>query len=108
MAALLRIAGHSVIEAADGATALRLMGEAAPDVVLTDLGMPGMNGWELAKAIKAVQPTLPVVLLTGWQDHAPGEDTGRQAVDVILGKPVSLAALRRAIDDLFPATPPGE
>jgi PAS domain S-box-containing protein len=108
VAALLRIAGHSVTEAADGATALRLMGEAAPDVVLTDLGMPGMNGWELAKAIKAVQPTLPVVLLTGWQDHTPGEDADRQAVDVILGKPVSLSALRQAIDDLPQATPPGE
>jgi CheY-like chemotaxis protein len=100
VAALLQAMGHDVIEAAEGAAAVRLAVEAAPDVVVTDLGMPEMNGRELARAVKSANPRLPVVLLTGWQEATPGPETQSDPVDRILGKPVRLDALRRVIAEL--------
>jgi CheY-like chemotaxis protein len=97
IAGLLRMVGHTVAEAENGPAGLSLLGRTAIDLVLTDLGMPGMNGWEVARSVKATRPSLPVVLLTGWGEQAPGEPEGRQHVDVILGKPVRLADLRQAI-----------
>ena len=100
LAALLQAAGHHVRDAESGPAALALLADETADLVLTDLGMPGMNGWELARAIKAISPTLPVVLLTGWQEQAPGSEADRPAVDRILGKPVPLDVLRRAVAEL--------
>jgi hypothetical protein len=51
LATLLRTLRHTVLEAADGPGALALLGTETVDCVLTDLGMPDMNGWELARAV---------------------------------------------------------
>jgi PAS domain S-box-containing protein len=98
VAGLLRAAGHAVVEADSGAAGLKRLSEAAVDCVITDLGMPGMTGWEVAQAIKARTPQLPVLLLTGWADQAE-KDAGSSAVDGILHKPVRLNDLLRAIGD---------
>ncbi len=99
-AMLLRTAGYSVVEAADGPSALAAFATTHVDVVLTDLGMPGMSGWELARRLKGQSPGLPVILLTGWQDQAPGDEADRRSVDAILGKPVRLAELSRVIQEI--------
>jgi PAS domain S-box-containing protein len=93
LATLLRAAGHGVTEAPDGATALALLATTPVDCVLTDLGMPGMSGWELARQVKAQTPPLPVLLLTGWGEQVDQAPAERAHVDRILGKPVQIAAL---------------
>jgi CheY-like chemotaxis protein len=100
LATLLRTLRHTVLEAADGPGALALLGTETVDCVLTDLGMPDMNGWELARAVKMRHRGCPVILLTGWQDQAPGDEADRGWVDVVIGKPVRLETLRRTIGDL--------
>jgi CheY-like chemotaxis protein len=100
VAALLRAAGHTVLEAADGPAALALLAREPLDLAFTDLGMPDMNGWELAREIKARRPGLPVVLLTGWRDPTPGDDQTERHVDTILGKPIRLGDVLRVIDRL--------
>lgn len=98
--------GHVVHQAAGGAEGLTaLAGLRAIDVVFTDLGMPGMTGWEVARAIKARRPTLPVMLVTGW---GTGSETGpeRGAVDLVLAKPLTNAALRAAIAEVAGRRPP--
>jgi CheY-like chemotaxis protein len=106
VAALLRTVGHDVTEAGDGATALRLVSLSPPDLVVTDLGMPQMNGWEVARALKRARPGLPVVLLTGWQEAAPTSQAEPSQVDRILGKPVRLEVLQQVIAELTaPAEP---
>ena len=67
------------------------------DLVITDLGMPGMTGWEVAQRIKASRPGMPVVLLTGWGQHLPEQPTGEPCVDLILAKPIRLEELQRTI-----------
>jgi CheY-like chemotaxis protein len=100
LADLLRAAGHTVIEAESGAAGLGALQSSPVDLVLSDLGMPEMTGWDVARAIKATTPATPVILLTGWGDQLVGEAGGREAVDRVLGKPVRLKDLLAAIAEL--------
>jgi FixJ family two-component response regulator len=68
--------------------------------VVTDLGMPEMSGAEVARRVKAANPGLPVVLLTGWGDTATLPEDDRQFVDRVLGKPVRLADLLQVVAEL--------
>lgn len=63
---LLEAQGHQVLEAADGAEALRRVADSIPDVVLLDVGMPGMDGFEVCRRLKAAPATaaIPVLLVT--------------------------------------------
>lgn len=69
------------------------------DLVLTDLSLPGMSGWELADAIKERAPKTPVVLLSGW-DINPGDVKKHKSVTLILSKPVKIKDMLAAIKDL--------
>ena len=62
-------------------------------LVITDLSMPGMDGPQLARAVKSLAPTTPVILVTGW--GAKREDDAD--IDHVLGKPVRIQELRAAL-----------
>ncbi|HUF92554.1 MAG TPA: ATP-binding protein, partial [Candidatus Limnocylindria bacterium] len=98
--AMLAVAGHTVYTAASGREALELFQRETVDVVITDLGMPGMTGLALAAEIKKLRP-LPVILLTGWADEL--DESQAPNVDVILAKPFTrerlLDGLARAVPD---------
>jgi putative two-component system response regulator len=104
--------GHAVVRASSGPEALKLAGECRPDVVLADVVMPGMDGTELCRALKAVPDgyLTPVVLVTslhGRDERIKGIDAG---ADDFIVKPVdpeelrarvrSLVRLRRSTADL--------
>lgn len=105
MAEMLAIDGHTVVAAADGAEALGLL-ERDPGVelVMTDLVMPAMTGWDLAAAVKARRPALPVGVISGWGDLPDSSAGGHSPVDFVLPKPFTLEALHDAIGRL-PQTP---
>lgn len=100
LAGLLRAAGHEVVEAESGTAGLDRLAESSPDLVITDLGMPDLTGWDVARAVKAHTPNLPVVLLTGWGDQQSVEDEGVGLVEQVLCKPVRLEHLLRVIQRL--------
>jgi signal transduction histidine kinase/ActR/RegA family two-component response regulator len=89
--------GHFVAVAASGEEGLRLFGISRFDVVLTDLGMPGMGGWQVAQAVKRMRPRTPVILITGWGATLSEADRARPEVDAILGKPVTSKAILQAL-----------
>ena len=90
--------GHTVVMAGSGADALRrLEADDAIDVLLTDLVMPGMTGWELADAVKARHARLAVGVLTGWGDLPDTGAASRGAVDFVLAKPITLEILADAL-----------
>jgi CheY-like chemotaxis protein len=91
---LLRRLGHRVEEAASGAAGLALLSQTPVDLVLTDLRMPGLTGWEVARVAKSLHPGLPVVLVTGSAATLPPDQPERQFVDVILAKPCGAADLQ--------------
>jgi signal transduction histidine kinase/CheY-like chemotaxis protein len=98
VAAILGADGHHVVEAANGVEGLARMREGCPvDLVLTDLGMSGMTGWEVARAVKVLQPAVLVGLLTGWEVQPEDAPEDRAAVDFIVSKPVTREGLRAAI-----------
>jgi CheY-like chemotaxis protein len=92
---MLESEGHSVVPAGraeDGLT--RLAGGERFDLVLTDLTMPGLSGWDLVRTVRARWPRMRVGLITGTPDQLPAAPT---PVDVVLGKPVTMQALREAL-----------
>jgi CheY-like chemotaxis protein len=100
LAALLQTMGHTAIEAESGAVGLRRLSEEPVDLVITDLGMPGMNGYEVARAVKAQHPEVGVILITGWGEHTTDDPTISGLVDRVIGKPLSLQTLLTAIEPL--------
>jgi PAS domain S-box-containing protein len=98
--AMLSATGHTVVSAASGREALELFDREPVDVVVTDLGMPGMTGLALAEEIRRRRP-VPVVLLTGWADEL--DEAHSRHVDVLLAKPFTrerlLSGLAKAVPD---------
>lgn len=89
--------GYGVVEASGGAEALRLLREDGRfDLLLTDYAMPGMTGTELAGRAQALEPTLGVLLMTGYADAAALPSGGVP----VLRKPFALDDLRLAIERL--------
>ena len=96
LANLLALQGHSVTVAASGHEALDHLNESKVDIVFTDHGMPGMNGRQLAQAIKQATPNLPVVLITGDTDF----EEKLEEVNAVIGKPFHLEDLQKVINKL--------
>ena len=89
--------GHTVVSAASGRQALEKFTADDFDVVLTDWAMPGMNGDQLAGAIKRLSPASPVIVLSGFGDTLQPSAGTPANVDAVLSKPVTLDALRAAL-----------
>jgi PAS domain S-box-containing protein len=89
--------GHIVEEANDGAEGLRKFQAGRFDLVVTDRAMPGMNGVQLGLEIKQKAPDTPVILLTGFGSLMEVTGEKPEGVDYVVGKPVTMEQLRRAI-----------
>ena len=95
--------GHTVHTAAGGQEGIDLFlaAEQTPDarfeVVITDLGMPHVDGRKVAAAVKAATPQVLVILLTGWGYRMKTQPERPPHVDLVLGKPAKLAELRSAL-----------
>lgn len=95
---MLSACGYEADVAEDGAAGLARFRERRYEAVITDLLMPGMNGLEVAAALRTIDPGVRVILLTG---SAPALTAGRaraSGVDTLLHKPIALADLKIAID----------
>jgi CheY-like chemotaxis protein len=96
---LLKIDGHEVETTNSSQEALGIFESGRFDLVFTDFAMPGMNGHQLAAAIKAGAPDQPIVMITG---HA-GTLLPSPDVDFVVSKPFGLENLREAIAKVMPA-----
>ncbi len=95
---LLTMNGHTVIAAGGGLEGLaRLDGDDVIDLVLTDLGMPGMTGWDVARAAKARRPDIRVGIITGWGEEERSRFEEQAVADFVLQKPITRAVLMAAI-----------
>jgi CheY-like chemotaxis protein len=98
---LLERAGYRVTEAADAETALQILEERMlePNLLLTDIVMPGMNGLALAAKAHHLRPSLPVIFMTGFANEYQAELSG----SVCLRKPFKPPELLAAIQDVVGA-----
>jgi CheY-like chemotaxis protein len=92
LALLLTLEGHEVRAAYDGASGLEIAGEFGPDVAVIDLGLPGMDGFEVAKKLREMLPNAQLIALSGWHRDQM-EQRGLQLFDHYLRKPVELHEL---------------
>jgi len=111
MRAILEREGHSVVLAAGGRSGIETFSAAAQrgelfQVVITDLGMPHVDGRAVAAAVKSMLPATPVVLLTGWGQHLRDGNDVPADVDHMLNKPANLSELRAVLADLAVRTSP--
>lgn len=105
LAEILMNGDHDVVTAADGAEALRRLRESAAefDLVFTDLGLPGMNGYEVASEIKKIRPNLPVGLVTGWGATLDAEKARAHGVDLVISKPFRFEQVLSLVDEALMA-----
>ena len=94
LALMLGMDDHIVTEARNGREALDLFTPERFDLVVTDYLMPLMKGDELARNIKRLAPSEPILMITGSADELDGI---RGAVDVVLNKPFAFEDLRQAV-----------
>jgi len=97
---MLNDAGHHVVPVGSGAEALRVFVRGGFDLVMTNIGMAGMNGWELAERLRERDPQVALIFITGWglqeQDQARSRGLG---VSSLLFKPVRPAELHNAVQN---------
>jgi two-component system, cell cycle response regulator DivK len=103
--AYLELSGFDVVEAGDGAEALQRAAEAAPDIILMDLSLPVMDGWEATRRLKADHRTasIPVVALTGHALTGLSEGARRAGCDAFVSKPCLPEDLVREIRTILDA-----
>jgi CheY-like chemotaxis protein len=97
LARMLQGEGHEVRVCTRGAEALELVEAERFDVLLTDVSMPDMDGWEVARRVKEIRPDLPVAVVTGWGSQYEGMDLAAKGVDFLLAKPFTVTAARELV-----------
>ncbi len=104
LADLLLLEGHEVFLADDGEKAIHLFQEKKPDLIITDLGMPGISGWEVSRQAKAMQPEIKVIVISGWGATLEKDQLERNYVDQVLPKPFHLDQVKNTIAEVMSAT----
>ena len=89
--------GYQVETASDGPAALARLGEARPDIVLLDVRMPGMDGVEVLKRIRSLDPGLPVVMVTANEDVDLARETLKLGAFDYVSKPFDFSYLEQAV-----------
>jgi len=99
LAALVRQLGHDVVVVHDGPSALKAAEAYRPEIILLDLGMPDMNGFEVARALRerGIAPTPRIVAVTGWGKPEDERRTREAGFDMHLIKPVEESQIRQVL-----------
>jgi two-component system cell cycle response regulator DivK len=102
-AAYLTYSGYEVAEAADGRAAVEIAGQSMPDVIVMDLSLPVMDGWEATRHLKANERTrrIPIIALTGHALTRHSRDAREAGCDVFLTKPCLPELLVEKVQELL-------
>ncbi|NOZ06634.1 MAG: response regulator [Chloroflexi bacterium] len=102
VAKMLRSDGHHVVTKADGTSGLEAFSSQPFDIVFTDLGMPGISGWEVAQRIRAQNDTIPIVLVTGWGSEVEESRLAATGVTHVITKPFRLEEMQACLNAARP------
>lgn len=97
MVEALSMDGHRVSSVASGEAAVKALSGSDYSVLLTDLAMPRMSGWELAEKASKRNPSTKIVLVTGWGEEIKEEERLARGVHQVISKPFRLRELRTAV-----------
>ena len=95
---------YEVDTALNGLEALRMFQVSSYDVVITDLVMPGLNGWELIGSLRSIAPKLPIIVITGYSNNNNGiwnqQFLQNQGIIAVLNKPIDFNYLTSLLEEL--------
>jgi GAF domain-containing protein/CheY-like chemotaxis protein len=97
---ILESAGHTAVVVGDGAEAIARFRDEPFDLVLTDLAMPRVSGWQVARAVKQIAPQVPVFLVTGFGVELTMEERRAHGVDLVLVKPLQIQEILDAVAEV--------
>src|SRR5690606_30105566 len=102
LAALLRVLGHAVRTVYDGHAAIEAAHDDPPEVALLDIGLPGLDGYEVAREIRRRDPgqSIALIALTGWGQEEDPRRSREAGFAHHLVKPVEPAVLRELLDEV--------
>ena len=90
---MLQAKGHQVAVASNGEEGIERFRSEPFDLVFTDLGMPKLSGWEVGKAVKTINPKVPVVMITGWGVELDRQKLSESGIDLSVAKPFNFEQL---------------
>lgn len=97
LAKMLESRGHHVVHCADGQSALHRFQEEPFDLVVTDLNMPGLSGWDVAREVKGRAPGTPVILITGTVYKVDMVEARANGIDFLIWKPFEFREVMRTV-----------
>jgi CheY-like chemotaxis protein len=98
---ILEESGCETAQAASGREALELFAGGGFDAVFTDLGMPGMSGWELARSLRERDPHVPLAVITAWGDLVTVRQKEDAGLNWLVSKPFSMAAVEQIASEVM-------
>jgi len=97
---ILESLGHQVVEAEDGFKALEFFDSQTFDAVFTDVSMPGMSGWELARLIRERNSEMPLAILSGWGEPISSDQQWAAKVNWIVAKPFLIERIAEIVTEI--------
>ncbi len=97
--------GHQADAVSNPVAALEMINSKKYDLVITDLGMTGLSGWELADAIYRDNPEMRIIMATGWGANLDIENLRVHHVNAVIGKPFKIEEILKAVDKVFYCSP---
>ena len=107
LARLLRTQGYTVVQATSALDARRLLEQQTPDLLISDIVMPGESGIELRRFVAERWPGLPVILVSGYSAEGPAEFASRTPATRFVQKPFAAEHLLALVDETLAEPPPG-
>jgi signal transduction histidine kinase/ActR/RegA family two-component response regulator len=96
---MLKAKGYQVVVASSGEEGIERFKEEPFDLVFTDLGMPRMSGWEVGRALKGIDPKVPVALITGWGVELNKDKMKESGIDLVVSKPFNFDQVVRLVSE---------
>jgi PAS domain S-box-containing protein len=97
----LELQNHKTVAYRNPVEAVQSFKERPFDLVITDLGMEPLSGWEVINQIKSTRPATKTLLLTGWGDTISSDEAALKGADMVISKPIDYDKLLKAIDRLL-------
>lgn len=104
LARLLRTQGYEVLQAENAPAAYRILAERKPDLIISDIVMPGESGIELRRNVASRWPGTPVILISGYSSEGPAEFASRTPNTVFVQKPFAADQFLALVEDTLTGT----
>ena len=97
--------GYRVETVANGQTAVEMVAAAMPDMLITDLMLPGLNGWSVFSRVRKLAPRLPILIISGLTEGTPPHGASLPHHAVFLRKPVAISEVLTTVARLLAEYP---